>query len=171
MIEFVLIIIVGIVIGILFAYFYFRAKVESMARKLGEEIGQKVFDQRKSELERVFEEKYKTLLEQWKIESEKAFREDALAKSRAVLKGALAEQLAPIFKIFGYNPSDARFIGDPVDYVIFDGYTKVRERIEDVPITIVLADVKTGGADLTYEQRRIKQGIEKRLVKFEVIRL
>jgi predicted Holliday junction resolvase-like endonuclease len=171
MIEFVLIIIVGILIGILFAYFYFRAKVESMARKLGEEIGQKVFDQRKSELERVFEEKYKTLLEQWKIESEKAFREDALAKSRAVLKGALAEQLAPIFKIFGYNPSDARFIGDPVDYVIFDGYTKVRERIEDVPITIVLADVKTGGADLTYEQRRIKQGIEKRLVKFEVIRL
>jgi predicted Holliday junction resolvase-like endonuclease len=171
MIEFVLIIIVGILIGILFAYFYFRAKVESMARKLGEEIGQKVFDQRKSELERVFEEKYKTLLEQWKIESEKAFREDALAKSRAVLKGALAEQLAPIFKIFGYNPSDARFIGDPVDYVIFDGYTKVRERIEDVPITTVLADVKTGGADLTYEQRRIKQGIEKRLVKFEVIRL
>jgi predicted Holliday junction resolvase-like endonuclease len=74
--------------------------------------------------------------------------------------------LAPIFKVFGYNPSDARFIGDPVDYVIFDGYTKVRERIEDIPITVVLADVKTGDADLTYEQRRIKQ-----VVKFEVIRL
>jgi hypothetical protein len=26
-------------------------------------------------------------LEQWRIEAEKAFREDALAKSRAVLKG------------------------------------------------------------------------------------
>lgn len=36
---------------------------------------------------------------------------------------------------------------------------------------MVLADVKTVEADLTYEQRRIKQGIEKRLVKFEVIRL
>lgn len=66
-----------------------------------------------------------------------------MAKSRAVLKGALAEQLTPIFKVFGYNPSDARFIGDPVDYVIFDGYTKVRERIEDIPITMILADVKT----------------------------
>ncbi|MDI6691383.1 MAG: Holliday junction resolvase-like protein [Candidatus Bathyarchaeota archaeon] len=64
---------------------------------------------------------------------EKAFREGALAKSRAVLKGALAEQLAPIFKIFGYNPSDARFIGDPVDYVIFDSYTNIKERIEDTP--------------------------------------
>lgn len=88
----------------------------------------------------------------------------------SALKGGV-EQLAPIFKVFGYNPSDARFIGDPVDYVIFDGYTKVRERIEDIPITIVLADVKTGDADLTYEQRRIKQGVEKGLVKFEVIRL
>ena len=164
-------IIVGIVIGILFAFFYFRAKVELMARKRGEEIGQKVFGERKIELEGVFEEKFKALLEQWKIETEKAFREDALAKSRAVLKGKLAEQLAPIFKVFGYNPSDARFIGDPVDYVIFDNYTNVKERIEDTPITIVLADVKTGEARLTYEQRRIKEGIEKGLVEFKIIRM
>lgn len=171
MIEIILVVVVGIVIGILFAYFYFRTKVESMARILGDEIGQRVFEQRKTELDRLFEEKYKVLLEQWKIQSEKIFREDALARSRAVLKGALAEQLAPIFKVFGYNPSDARFIGDPVDYVIFDGYTKVKERIEDTPITIVLADVKTGQASLTYEQRRIKQGIERGLVKFKTIRM
>lgn len=164
-------IIVGIVIGILFALFYFRAKIELMARKRGEEIGQKVFEERKIELEGVFEEKFKALLEQWKIQTEKAFREDALAKSRAVLKGKLAEQLAPIFKVFGYNPSDARFIGDPVDYVIFDNYTNVKERIEDTPITIVLADVKTGEARLTYEQRRIKEGIEKGLVKFKIIKM
>ena len=171
MIEAILTIIVGIILGILFAFFYFRAKVESMARKRGDEIGQRVFEQRKTELEGVFEEKFKALLEQWKIESEKAFREDALARSRAVLKGALAEQLAPVFKIFGYNPSDARFIGDPVDYVIFDGYTKVKERIEDAPISIVLADIKTGEAVLTYEQRRIRRGIEKGLVRFETIRM
>ena len=171
MIEVILTIIVGIIVGILFAFFYFRAKVESMARKRGDEIGQRVFEQRKAELESVFEEKSKALLEQWKIDSERAFREDALARSRAVLKGALAEQLAPIFKIFGYNPSDARFIGDPVDYVIFDGYTKVKERIEDAPISIVLADVKTGEAGLTYEQRRIRQGIEQGSVKFKIIRM
>lgn len=171
MIEVILTIIVGIIIGVLFAFFYFRAKVESLARKRGDELGQRVFEQRKAELEGVFDEKFKALLERWKIESEKVFREDALARSRAVLKGALAEQLAPIFKIFGYNPSDARFIGDPVDYVIFDGYTKVKERIEDIPITIVLADVKTGEAGLTYEQRRIQRGIENGRVKFETIRM
>jgi predicted Holliday junction resolvase-like endonuclease len=114
---------------------------------------------------------FRAKMEQWKIETEKKIREDALARSRAVLKGKLAEQLAPIFKVFGYDPSDARFIGNPVDYIIFDGYTKVKEKAEDIPITVVLVDVKTGGANLTYEQMKIKQGIEKGLVKFEVVKL
>ena len=108
-------------------------------------------------------------MEEWKIEVERKLREDALAKSRAVLKGKLAEQLAPMFAIFGYNPSDARFISDPVDYII--GYTAVRERIEDKPIKIILADVKTGNATLTYEQRRIKEGVEQGMVEFKVIRM
>lgn len=71
--------------------------------------------------------------------------------------------------MFGYEPSDARFIGDPVDYIIFDGYTKVRERKEDRPISIVVADIKTGEAGLTYEQRRVKAGVERRMVRFETI--
>jgi len=41
--------------------------------------------------------------------------------SRAVLKGKMAEQLAPILPEFQYLPSDAKFLGDPVDYVVFDG--------------------------------------------------
>ncbi|TET26558.1 MAG: endonuclease [Candidatus Bathyarchaeum sp.] len=171
MIEIILTVVVGIAIGVLFAYFYFRARVELMAKRLGDEVGQRLFERNKAELDAAFEEKYKGFLEQWKVETEKAFREDALARSRAVLKGAIAEQLAPIFKVFGYNPSDARFIGDPVDYVIFDGYTQVRERKADRPITVVLADVKTGRATLTYEQRRIKRGTEKGLVKFKTIRM
>ena len=47
--------------------------------------------------------------------------------SRAVLKGKMAEQLAPIMPQFEYLPSDAKFLGDPVDYVVFDGYTDLRE--------------------------------------------
>jgi len=34
-----------------------------------------------------------------------------------------------------------------------------------------ISDVKTGQASLTYEQRWIKQGIEKGLVRFETIRM
>ena len=47
--------------------------------------------------------------------------------SRAVLKGKMAEQLAPIMPEFQYLPSDAKFLGDPVDYVVFDGYTDFRD--------------------------------------------
>lgn len=171
LIETILTVIVGVALGVLFAYFYFRARVELAARKMGDEIGERVFEGRRSELDAMIKERYETLLEAWKVGAEKGLRADALARSRAVLKGKLAEQLAPMFEVFGYNPSDARFIGDPVDYVIFDGYTKVRERIEDRPIAVVLADVKTGQAGLTYEQKRIKRGIEKGLVKFKTIRI
>jgi predicted Holliday junction resolvase-like endonuclease len=136
MIEIISTLIIGIVIGVLISYFYFRAKMES-----------------------------------WKVGVEKMIRRDAVEKSRAVIKGKISEQIVPFLESFKYNPSDARFIGDPVDYIIFDGYTEVKERIEDKPITIVLADVKTGEASLTYEQRRIKQGVEKGLVRFEEIRI
>jgi len=91
MIEIILTTVVGMAIGILFAYFYFRARVELAARRLGDEIGDRVFEQRKAELDAAIGEKYKAFLEQWKIDKEKDFRQDALAKSRAVLKGALAE--------------------------------------------------------------------------------
>lgn len=158
MIEFVLVVIVGIIIGVAFAYFYFRARAELMASRLGDEIGRRVFEQNKAELDAAFEAKYRGELAQWKVDAEKELREDALARSRAVLKGALAEQLASIFKVFGYNPSDARFIGDPVDYVIFDGYTQVRERKADRPITVVLADVKTGRATLHLRAEADKAG-------------
>jgi len=67
--------------------------------------------------------------------------------------------LATIFKVFSCNRSDERFIGDPVDYVIFDGYTKVRKESKTSNNSF-LVDVKTGDADLTCEQRRIKQEIE-----------
>jgi len=171
MIEIILTIIVGIAIGVLFAYFYFRTKVELMGRRLGDEIGQRVFEQNKAELDAAIEVKYRGKLAEWKVDVEKELRADALARSRVALKGRLAEQLAPLFKVFGYNPSDARFIGDPVDYVIFDGYTEVRERREDSAIAVVLADVKTGEATLTYEQRRIKRGIEEGRVEFKTIQM
>jgi predicted Holliday junction resolvase-like endonuclease len=51
----------------------------------------------------------------------------SLDGSRAVIKGKIAEQLAPVLPNFKYLPSDARFIGDPIDYVIFNGYTDIKD--------------------------------------------
>ncbi|MDO5543033.1 MAG: Holliday junction resolvase-like protein [Acinetobacter sp.] len=92
--------------------------------------------------------------------------------SRAVLKGKMAEQLAPIMPEFQYLPSDAKFLGDPVDYIVFDGYTDYRDgngRAED--IAIVLIDIKSGGARLTKGQQAIAQAIQQGRLRFETIRI
>ena len=92
--------------------------------------------------------------------------------SRAVLKGKMAEQLAPIMPQFEYLPSDAKFLGDPVDYVVFDGYTDLRDgegKAED--IEIVLIDIKSGGARLTKGQVAIAQAIQAGRVRFETVRI
>lgn len=92
--------------------------------------------------------------------------------SRAVLKGKMAEQMAPIMPKFQYLPSDAKFLGDPVDYVVFDGYTDLRDgegRAED--IEVVLIDIKSGSARLTKGQQAIAQAIRDGRVRFETIRI
>ncbi|NWF94975.1 MAG: endonuclease [Candidatus Thorarchaeota archaeon] len=105
-------------------------------------------------------------------EQESRVREDAATRSRYVLKGKITEQIVPLLRhVFRYEPSDARFIGSPVDYVIFDGYSSVKDEGSDRPITVVLADVKTGGAALNKTEQRIKEAVEAGRVRWETIRV
>ncbi|MBP9788299.1 MAG: endonuclease [Acinetobacter sp.] len=92
--------------------------------------------------------------------------------SRAVLKGKMAEQFAPILPEFRYLPSDAKFLGDPVDYVVFDGYTNFRDgdgTVDD--IEVILLDIKSGGARLSKGQQAIAQAIREGRVRFETLRI
>jgi predicted Holliday junction resolvase-like endonuclease len=91
--------------------------------------------------------------------------------SRAVLKGKMAEQLAPILPEFPYLPSDAKFLGDPIDYVIFNGYTDLRDGSGRDNIEIILVDIKSGGARLTKGQQAIAEAIKQGRVRFETIRI
>ena len=49
----------------------------------------------------------------------KNVRKDAVKRSKAVIGGQVAEQIAPFLPNFPANPSDARFIGKPVDFIVF----------------------------------------------------
>ncbi|WP_032881625.1 Holliday junction resolvase-like protein [Acinetobacter sp. WC-323] len=92
--------------------------------------------------------------------------------SRAVLKGKMAEQFAPILPEFQYLPSDAKFLGDPVDYVVFDGYTDFRDgdgTAED--IEVILLDIKSGGARLSKGQQAIAQAVREGRIRFETLRI
>lgn len=116
------------------------------------------------------EGKSRAELETWKLETAGEIRKDSVNRSRSTLKGKIAEQMAPVLPDFGFNPADARFIGSPVDYIIFDGLTRVADDKED-EIQIVFMDVKKGSGALTRTQRLIRQAVEKKAVAWRTMRI
>lgn len=94
----------------------------------------------------------------------------SVSSSRAVLKGKIAEQFAPIFPQFDYLPSDSKFLGDPIDYVVFKGYSEFREGlVSENAIEIILIDIKSGNARLTKGQQAIARAVKKGRIRFETI--
>lgn len=99
-------------------------------------------------------------------------RKRSVNTSRAVLKGKMAEQFAPLFPEFEYLPSDAKFLGDPVDYVIFSGYSEYREGMLDADqIEVIFMDIKSGQARLSKGQQAIAEAIRDGRVRFETLRI
>jgi predicted Holliday junction resolvase-like endonuclease len=79
-----------------------------------------------------------------------SLRGDIADKQRVVLKGRLAETFAPFLKGFPFKPSECKFLGDPVDYIVFEG-------LDDRHITgIHFVEVKSGNAKLSKHQQHIK---------------
>ncbi|MDI6917727.1 MAG: Holliday junction resolvase-like protein [Thermoplasmatales archaeon] len=105
---------------------------------------------------------YAAKLDEWKKEYEKSIRKDAVERSRAVLGGKFSEQLAPYFPDFNYDPTEVRFIGSPVDFIVFKG-TGVNE-----PEEIVFVEVKTGKSNLSENERKLKEIVENKKVRWEM---
>lgn len=98
----------------------------------------------------------------------KEARKDALDKSRAVIRGQATEHLAP-YVMDGVNPKDCRFMGNPIDYVVFDGLSDVTDKVAKEVKEVIFVDVKTGKSNLTTVQRRIRDAIEDNRVSFQVV--
>lgn len=117
---------------------------------------------------------YEAQIQLLKEEHQQALKEArnrSIDGSRAVIKGKIAEQLAPVLPNFKYLPSDARFIGDPVDYIVFKGYTDLKDNggVES-NLEVVILDIKTGNASLSQFQQAIAKAINSGRVRFEVVR-
>jgi predicted Holliday junction resolvase-like endonuclease len=114
-----------------------------------------------------FERKFRRWQEkeivQWEQQKNQEKRA-ALLQSRAVLGGKFTEQMAPFLSGFRYDPTEARFIGTPVDFVVFPGLA------QGDPREIVIMEVKsTRSAGLTPQQRKIRQLIEDGMVRWELL--
>jgi len=107
----------------------------------------------------------KSYLAKWKAEVEKDIRGDAVSRSRVTLGGKLAEQLAPYFPDFPYDPTEARFIGSPVDFIVFEGIA------QNEPKEVVFVEVKSGKSEMSGRQKKLKEVIEKKKVRWEEYRV
>jgi len=103
-------------------------------------------------------------------------RTDAKELSRNTIKGKIGEQMSPLFPEFfeKYEPSDARFLGSPIDFVIFKNMSKYDKKTkpEDIPVDVVLVEIKTGKkVGLSNLEKAIKIAVEDGRVSFDMIRL
>ncbi len=92
-------------------------------------------------------------------------RKEAIMKSRAVLGGQFSEQLAPFLPDFPYKPTECRFIGKPIDLMVFNGMDN-----KDIN-EIVFVEVKSSGARLSPSERKLKEAVEKKRIRWEEYRI
>lgn len=95
-------------------------------------------------------------------------RKDSIKRQRSILKGQATEQLAPYINP-NYNPKDYKFMGDPIDYIIFDGMSDLNEK-EDIVNKIIFMDIKTGTSRLNKVQKKIKEAIDDGRIEFQLYR-
>ncbi len=143
---------------LLLLYVSLRGRMEERARALFE-------GWRSNSLEREASERAAILCREWALEQETRIRKDAVERSEAVVRGRVTEHLLPFFPGFPYNPRDARFLGSPVDFVVFSGLSE--GGLEE----IVFVEVKSGkSAALSTRERMVRDCVEQKRVRYQVFK-
>lgn len=92
-------------------------------------------------------------------------RQDAISRSRSVLTGLFSEQLAPYLPDFPYLPTEARFVGKPIDFLIFKGLDE--KNVSEV----IFVEVKSGKSKLSTTEKTLKDAIINGNVRWEEYRI
>ncbi len=80
-------------------------------------------------------------------------------KSSEIVLGQVAEKLVPFTDLFDHDPQKASFLGNPIDFVVFE---------DD---EIVFVEVKSGRSRLTSKQRKIRNLVLNKKVRWEEIKI
>ena len=81
-------------------------------------------------------------------------RSDVANRQRAGIKGNVTQAFAPFLPGFPFKASESKFIGDPIDYLIFEGLDE-----RDIK-KIHFVEVKEGTSKLSKHQKQIKDIID-----------
>lgn len=170
----ILYLIIGLLAGAALVYFLLTRSQEANRRAWQQQVReayQAKMDAEQTRVAQTYEEKLHAL-EMERAAAIKQARRDSTDQSRAVLKGKMAEQIAPLLPGFNYWPADSRFLGDPIDYVVFNGYSEMKDNNTDGDdLEVVILDIKKGRAGLTRGQRQIARAVEEGRVRFEIVRI
>src|SRR3989344_5830825 len=80
-------------------------------------------------------------------------RADAIARSRAVLAGHFSEQLSPYLPGFEYKPTECKFLGKPVDFLVFNGLDE--KNVSE----IIFVEVKSGKSKMSGTEKSVKDAV------------
>jgi predicted Holliday junction resolvase-like endonuclease len=94
-----------------------------------------------------------------------ASRKDAVERSRYVLTGKVWEQIAPYLPNFKHNPADIRFLGSPVDFVVFEGMSEKNIK------RVIFVEVKSGKSVLSSHQKNLREAVQNKNVSWEEFRI
>ena len=150
---------------LLHKYSSLKSAIETRAREQYEVWRGKDLDAIRKQYEEIAQKEGVLQFQQWRLENEDVIRKDAIEKSRAVILGKVTEHIVPFFPGFQHNPKDARFIGTPVDFVVFDGLDDGEVR------KVTFVEVKTGASSLSTRERQIRNTIKQRSVEWEELRI
>jgi predicted Holliday junction resolvase-like endonuclease len=91
---------------------------------------------------------------------ESALRDLEFSKvSQSVKYGKMSENFIPFVKDFPFDPENFRFLGNPIDGIVFE---------DD---KIVFAEFKSGSAQLSSKQKLIKDLVERKKVEWFEFRI
>jgi len=171
----IILIFVGLIIG------YIIAKRMLSKQKWGdkEEVLNERWKRNIAEIEKKYDVKikeYDTKLEKmkrdWEIRyvkdlqelentfknAEKIIKLKSVSSSRRTLIGKFIEKFVPFLSKIPFTPSDMHFLGQPIDYIVFDGLH------EDDVKKIVFLEVKTGKSKLNKREKSLKEAVERKKV-------
>jgi predicted Holliday junction resolvase-like endonuclease len=159
--------ILALLLALVFALLYLtaRSNIEARARAQYERWRTADLERVTAEQRHLARREANAELDQWRGQTEASIRQDAIDRSRSVIIGKVTEHLTPWLPSFAWNPKDARFIGSPIDMIIFDGADEEELR------RIVFLEIKTNASGLSARQRRIRDVIRAGKVEWQELRI
>lgn len=91
----------------------------------------------------------------------KTEREDAIKRSRSILTGQFSEQIAPYFPDFPYSPTECKFLGKPIDFIVFKGADE--NNIKEV----IFLEIKSGNSKLNKQEKNLKETILHKKIRWD----